>query len=75
MDSNSFFLKRAVARDSDWQVSYPALSMASSIDAVDERRKQIVVAAADETNLRMVFFSSLGAILMVVAEPQGRSVD
>jgi len=63
MDSNSFFLKRAVARDADWQVSYPALSMASSTDAVDERRKQIVVAAADETDLRMVFFSSLGAIL------------
>jgi hypothetical protein len=63
MDSNSFFLKRAVARDVHWQVSYPALAMASSIDPVDERRKQIVVAAADDTRLRMVFFSTLGAIL------------
>jgi hypothetical protein len=63
MTSNSLFLKRAVARDADWQVSYPALSMASTIDPVDERRKQIVVAAANETDLRAVFFSSLGAIL------------
>lgn len=63
MASNSFFLKRAVAHGADWQVSYPALSMASSIDPVDERRKQIVVAAADDTHLRMVFFSTLGAIL------------
>ncbi|SAK57624.1 hypothetical protein AWB76_02483 [Caballeronia temeraria] len=63
MDSNSFFLKRAIARDADWQVSYPALALASSIDPVDERRKQIVVAAADDYHLRMVFFSTLGAIL------------
>jgi hypothetical protein len=63
MASNSFFLNRAVARNADWQVNYPALAMASTIDAVDERRKQIVVAAADETSLRAVFFSSLGAIL------------
>jgi hypothetical protein len=63
MDSNSFFLKRAIARDAHWQVSYPALALASSIDSVDERRKQIVVAAADDTHLRMVFFSTLGAIL------------
>lgn len=63
MDSNSFFLKRAIARDADWQGSYPALAMASSIDPVDERRKQIVVAAADGSHLRMVFFSTLGAIL------------
>jgi hypothetical protein len=61
--TNSLFLKRAVARDADWQVNYLALAMASTIDAVDERRKQIVVAAADETALRAVFFSSLGAIL------------
>jgi hypothetical protein len=61
--SNSFFLNRAVARNADWQVRYPALAMASTIEAVDERRKQIVVAAADETSLRAVFFSSLGAIL------------
>ncbi|MFM0051416.1 hypothetical protein [Caballeronia grimmiae] len=63
MSSNSFFLKHATARDADWQVSYPALAMASSIDPVDERRKQIVVAAADGTHVRMVFFSTLGAIL------------
>ncbi|MDR5776902.1 MULTISPECIES: hypothetical protein [unclassified Caballeronia] len=63
MGSNSFFLKRATARDADWQVSYPALTMASSIDPVDERRKQIVVAAADDTHVRMAFFSTLGAIL------------
>jgi hypothetical protein len=37
--------------------------MASSTDPVDERRKQIVVAAADDERIRMVFFSSLGAIL------------
>lgn len=67
MTSNSFFLSRAVARDADWQVNYPALTMASAIDAVDERRKQIVVAAADETSLRAVFFSSLGAILDIHA--------
>ena len=67
MASNSFFLSRAVARDADWQVNYPALTMASAIDAVDERRKQIVVAAADETSLRAVFFSSLGAILDIHA--------
>jgi hypothetical protein len=63
MASNSFFLNRAVARNADWQVNYPALAMASTIDAVDERRKQIVVAATDQTSLRAVFFSSLGAIL------------
>ncbi|TCK32514.1 hypothetical protein B0G84_8320 [Paraburkholderia sp. BL8N3] len=63
MNSNSFFLKRALARDADWQVSYPALALASSIDPVDERRKQIVFAATDDTRLRMVFFSTLGAIL------------
>ncbi|EIM98403.1 hypothetical protein WQE_24282 [Paraburkholderia hospita] len=37
--------------------------MASSTDPVDERRKQIVAAAANDTRIRMVFFSSLGAIL------------
>jgi hypothetical protein len=63
MGSNSFFLNRAVARDADWHVNYPALAMASTVAALDERRKQIVVAAADETSLRAVFFSSLGAIL------------
>ncbi|KND58109.1 hypothetical protein BVER_00366c [Candidatus Burkholderia verschuerenii] len=63
MSLNSFFLKRAVARDANWQVSYPALALASSIDPVDERRKQIVVAAADDAHLRMIFFSTLGAIL------------
>ncbi|SAL50781.1 hypothetical protein AWB70_04108 [Caballeronia cordobensis] len=67
MAANSFFLNRAVARNADWQVNYPALAMASTIDAVDERRKQIVVAAADETSLRAVFFSSLGAILDINA--------
>jgi hypothetical protein len=63
MGSNSFFLNRAVARDADWHVNYPALAMASMVEVVDDRRKQIVVAAADETSLRAVFFSSLGAIL------------
>ncbi|MCE4547664.1 MULTISPECIES: hypothetical protein [unclassified Caballeronia] len=63
MSSNSFFLKHATARDADWQVSYPALAMASSIDPVDEQRKQIVVAAADDNGARIVFFSTLGAIL------------
>jgi hypothetical protein len=63
MDSNTFFLKRAVARGADWHVSYPALSVASSTVTVDERRKQIVAAAADESRIRMVFFSSLGSIL------------
>jgi hypothetical protein len=63
MESNSFFLQRAVARGADWQVSYPALCMASSTETVDERRKQIVVATADDSHIRMVFFSSLGAIL------------
>ncbi|MFM0123351.1 hypothetical protein P0D73_31425 [Paraburkholderia sp. RL18-101-BIB-B] len=63
MESNSFFLQRAVARGADWHVSYPALCMASSTDPVDERRKQIVVAAADDNSVRMAFFSSLGAIL------------
>ncbi|SAK89178.1 hypothetical protein AWB82_06237 [Caballeronia glebae] len=61
--TNSLRLERAVARDADWQVNYPALAMASTIDAVDERRRQIVVAAADETALRAEFFGSLGAIL------------
>ncbi len=63
MESNTFFLQRAVARGADWHVSYPALCMASSTETVDERRKQIVVATADESHIRMVFFSSLGAIL------------
>jgi hypothetical protein len=63
VSSNSFFLKHATARHADSQVSYPALAMASSIDPVDERRKQIVVAAADDNHVRMVFFSTLGAIL------------
>ncbi len=63
MESNSFFLRRAVARGADWHVRYPALCMASSTDPVDERRKQIVVAAADDATIRMAFFSSLGAIL------------
>lgn len=63
MDSNSLFLQRATAQGPDWHVSYPALAMASSTESIDERRKQIVVGAADDTNLRMVFFSSLGAIL------------
>ncbi|CAD6559249.1 hypothetical protein ACFQ3P_33110 [Paraburkholderia sabiae] len=63
MTSNSFFLQRAIPCDADWHVSYPALCMASSTDPVDERRKQIVAATADDTNIRMVFFSSLGAIL------------
>ncbi|BDC45331.1 hypothetical protein PTKU15_86280 [Paraburkholderia terrae] len=63
MKSNSFFLQRAIPCDADWHVSYPALCMASSTDPVDERRKQIVAAAADDTHIRMVFFSSLGAIL------------
>ncbi|WP_248295444.1 hypothetical protein [Paraburkholderia sp. UYCP14C] len=63
MESKSFFLQRAVARGADWHVNYPALCMASSTDSVDERRKQIVVAAADGNGVRMAFFSSLGAIL------------
>jgi hypothetical protein len=63
MNSNSFFLTRAVARDADRQINYPALAMASTIDTVDERRKQIVVATADETSLRAMSLSSLGAIL------------
>jgi hypothetical protein len=63
MTSNSFFPNRAVTCDADWHRKYPALAMASTIEAVDERRKQIVVAAADETSLRAVFFSSLGAKL------------
>lgn len=63
MQSHSFFLKRAIARGPDWQVAYPALSLASSTDPVDENRKQIIVAAADEQRIRMVFFSSLGSIL------------
>ncbi|WP_244217996.1 hypothetical protein [Paraburkholderia caledonica] len=63
MESSSFFLQRALARGADWHVSYPALCMASSTDPVDERRKQIVVAAADDTGVRMAFSSSLGAIL------------
>ena len=63
MESSSFFLQRALARGADWHVRYPALCMASSVDPVDERRKQIVVAAADATTVRMAFFSSLGAIL------------
>ena len=63
MQAHSFFLKRAIARVPDWQVAYPALSLASSTDPVDENRKQIIVAAADEDRLRMVFFSSLGSIL------------
>jgi hypothetical protein len=37
--------------------------MASSTAPVDERRKQIIVAAADDAHLRMAFFSTLGAIL------------
>lgn len=63
MHAPSFFLQRAIARGADWQLAYPALALASSTDSGDEDRKQIVVAAADETRLRMVFFSSLGAIL------------
>jgi hypothetical protein len=63
MHAPSFFLQRATARGADWQLAYPALALASSTDPVDENRKQIVVAAADELRLRMVFFSSLGAIL------------
>ncbi|WP_027803325.1 hypothetical protein [Paraburkholderia dilworthii] len=63
MESNFFFLQRALARGADWHVSYPALCMASSTDPVDERRKQIVVATADDTTVPMAFFSSLGAIL------------
>ncbi|MFL9911985.1 hypothetical protein [Paraburkholderia sp. RL17-337-BIB-A] len=63
MESNSFFLQRAIARGAELQVSYPALCMASSTDTVDERRKQIVVATADDSHIRMIFFSSLGAIL------------
>ncbi|MFM0418725.1 hypothetical protein [Paraburkholderia aromaticivorans] len=63
MESNTFFLQRAVARGADWHVNYPALCMASSTETVDERRKQIVVATADDSHLRLVFFSSLGAIL------------
>ncbi len=63
MHAPSFFLQRAVARGADWQMAYPALALASSTDPVDENRKQIVVAAADNTCLRTVFFSSLGAIL------------
>ncbi|MCC8397278.1 hypothetical protein LJ656_32405 [Paraburkholderia sp. MMS20-SJTR3] len=63
MESNSFFLQRTVARGADWHVSYPALCMASSTDPVDERRKQIVVATANDSGMRMAFFSSLGAIL------------
>jgi hypothetical protein len=63
MESNTFFLQRAAARGADWHVSYPALCMASSTETVDERRKQIVVATADDSQIRMIFFSSLGAIL------------
>lgn len=63
MKPSSFFLQRAISCDADWHVSYPALCMASSTDPVDERRKQIVAAAADDERIRMVFFSSLGAIL------------
>jgi hypothetical protein len=63
MESNAFFLQRATARGADWHVSYPALCMASSTQPVDERRKQIVVATADDACVRMAFFSSLGAIL------------
>jgi hypothetical protein len=63
MHAPSFFLQRAIARDADWQLAYPALALASSTDPIDENRKQIVVAAADSLRLRMVFFSSLGAVL------------
>jgi hypothetical protein len=63
MHAPSFFLQRAIARGADWQLAYPALALASSTDPVDENRKQIVVAAADDSHVRMVFFSSLGAVL------------
>ena len=63
MQANSFFLQRAVARSADWQLRYPALTLASATDLVDEPRKQIVVAAADHDRIRMVFFSSLGSVL------------
>jgi hypothetical protein len=63
MHAPSFFLQRAIARGADWQLAYPALALASSTDSIDEKRKQIVVAAADTLRLRMVFFSSLGAVL------------
>jgi hypothetical protein len=60
MQANSFFLQRAVARSADWQLRYPALSLASATDLVDEPRRQIVVAAVNHDRIRMVFFSSLG---------------
>jgi hypothetical protein len=63
MQANSFFLRRAVARPATWQLRYPALALASATDFVEEPRKQIVVAAADQDCIRMVFFSSLGSVL------------
>jgi len=63
MQANSFFLRRAVARPAAWQLRYPALALASATDLMEEPRKQIVVAAADQDCIRMVFFSSLGSVL------------
>jgi hypothetical protein len=63
MQANSFFLRRAVARPAAWQLRYPAFVLASATDLMDEPRKQIIVAAADQDCIRMVFFSSLGSVL------------
>ena len=62
MKDRSFLLQRAIARPADWQMRYPALTNAA---ADGERPKEIVVAAADDERIRMVFFSSLGSILDV----------
>ncbi|MFT4506089.1 hypothetical protein [Caballeronia sp. 15711] len=65
MDDRSFLLRRAIARPADWQMRYPALTYATTNATADERPKEIVVAAANASRIRMVFFSSLGSILDV----------
>jgi len=63
MTDRSFLLQRAVARPATWQMRYPALTYATTHATADDRPKEIVVAAADDERIRMVFFSSLGSIL------------
>src|SRR5471032_575303 len=63
MTDRSFLLQRAVARPATWQTRYHALTYATTHATADDRPKEIVVAAADDERIRMVFFSSLGSIL------------
>ncbi|MGF6851141.1 hypothetical protein [Paraburkholderia sp. CI3] len=62
MLGKSFFLDRATSRSLDWLGRYPALGCACHDPRSLSSGRQIVVAAVTTTDVRCVFFSSIGSV-------------